>query len=88
MTADVATFAESIYDAFMEKLAAKVAALKVGDPFAADTFQGPQNSQLQYDRIMAHVESGKAEGATVYAGGKRHGTEGFVLHLSFALLDR
>lgn len=43
---------DGIYDKYLALLSKKVAELKVGDPFAADTFQGPQTSQLQYDRIM------------------------------------
>lgn len=70
---------DGIYDKFLELLTAKVKGLKVGNPFDAATFQGPQTSQLQYDRIMAHVESGKQEGATVHLGGERHGTEGYFI---------
>lgn len=60
---------ESIYEKFMEKMEAKVKAIKVGDPFQQETFQGPQVSQLQYDRIMEYIESGKKEGAKVLTGG-------------------
>ncbi|GAA5906122.1 hypothetical protein JCM6882_003567 [Rhodosporidiobolus microsporus] len=70
---------ESIYDQFLEKLTAKVKSIKVGDSFAADTFQGPATSQLQFDRISAHIQSGKDEGATVHTGGERHGTEGYFI---------
>ena len=56
-----------------------VKSLKVGDPFDADTFQGPQVSQLQYDRVMAHIQSGKDEGATCLIGGERHGQEGYFI---------
>lgn len=70
---------DGIYDKFLALLTEKVKALKVGNPFDAATFQGPQTSQLQYDRIMAHVESGKQEGATVHLGGERHGTEGYFI---------
>lgn len=70
---------ESVYDKFLELLTAKVQSIKVGSPFAADTFQGPQTSQLQFDRISEHIKSGKEEGATVHIGGERHGTEGYFL---------
>ncbi|GAA5861126.1 hypothetical protein JCM8547_008043 [Rhodosporidiobolus lusitaniae] len=70
---------ESIYDTFLEKLTAKVKSIKVGSPFAPDTFQGPATSQLQYDRISAHIQSGRDEGATVHLGGERHGTEGYFI---------
>ncbi|GAA5997829.1 aldehyde dehydrogenase family protein [Rhodotorula paludigena] len=70
---------ETIYDEFLEKLTAKVKSIKVGDPFAADSFQGPATSQLQFDRISAHIQAGKDEGATVHLGGNRHGTEGYFI---------
>jgi len=46
---------EGIYDKFVEQFKKRAAANKVGDPFGEDTFQGPQVSQLQYDRIMRYV---------------------------------
>ena len=70
---------EGIYDEFLERLTAKVESLKVGSPFAGDTFQGPQTSEAQYDRIMAHIQIGKDEGATLHTGGKRIGTAGFFI---------
>jgi len=68
-----------IYDKFVEQFKARAIANKVGDPFKADTFQGPQVSQLQYDRIMSYIEHGKAEGATVVTGGERHGDKGYFI---------
>ncbi|KAH9461883.1 hypothetical protein Pst134EB_005799 [Puccinia striiformis f. sp. tritici] len=70
---------EGIYDKFIAALEENVKSLKVGDPFDADTFQGPQVSELQYDRIMAHIKSGKDEGATCLIGGERHGQEGYYI---------
>jgi len=70
---------EGIYDQFMVKFSAKVQSLKVGDPFELDSYQGPQVSELQYDRIMAMIKSGKDQGATVLHGGERHGTEGYFI---------
>jgi aldehyde dehydrogenase (NAD+) len=43
---------EPIYDEFIKRFRERAAANAVGDPFAKDTFQGPQVSQLQFDRIM------------------------------------
>lgn len=70
---------EGIYDKFVEKFKARALANKVGDPFKADTFQGPQVSQLQYDRIMGYIKDGKDAGAKVETGGERHGTEGYFI---------
>ncbi|RVX66813.1 Aldehyde dehydrogenase [Exophiala mesophila] len=68
-----------IYDKFIEAFKARTAKNVVGDPFKADTFQGPQVSKLQFDRIMNYIQSGKEAGATVETGGERHGTEGYFI---------
>jgi aldehyde dehydrogenase (NAD+) len=84
----------SIYDKFMEKFQVHVESLKVGDPFAVGTFQGPQISELQFDRIMGYIKSGKEEGGKILIGGNRHGNEGYFVEptiftgLSFARRDR
>ncbi len=43
---------EGIYDKFVEKFKARAQKNVVGDPFDQNTFQGPQVSQVQFDRIM------------------------------------
>ncbi|KAF8269931.1 aldehyde dehydrogenase domain-containing protein [Lactarius quietus] len=68
---------EGIYDEFVKRFTAKAKELKLGDPFATDSYQGPQVSQIQFDRIMDYINSGKKDGATVHLGGERHGTEGY-----------
>jgi len=68
-----------IYDKFLERFTAKSLSIKLGDPFEQDSHQGPQVSQIQYDRIMGYIDSGKREGATVHLGGERHGTEGYYI---------
>jgi aldehyde dehydrogenase (NAD+) len=45
---------------------------KVGDPFAEDTFQGPQVTKTQYEKVLGYIESGKSEGATLASGGVPH----------------
>ena len=70
---------EGIYDKFIEAFRARAKANKVGDPFLDETFQGPQVSQLQYDRIMEYIKSGKDEGAKVETGGGRHGEKGYFI---------
>lgn len=68
-----------IYDKFVERFKARAQLNKVGDPFAPDTFQGPQVSQIQYDRIMGYIQDGKTAGATVVTGGERHGDKGYFI---------
>ncbi|EMD41318.1 hypothetical protein CERSUDRAFT_78973 [Gelatoporia subvermispora B] len=70
---------EKIYDTFLHKFTEKSKSLKVGDPFALDSFQGPQVSEIQFNRIMGYIDSGKQEGATLHMGGHRIGTEGYFI---------
>jgi aldehyde dehydrogenase (NAD+) len=70
---------EDIYDKFLEAFKKRALANKVGDPFLDETFQGPQVSQLQYDRIMGYIKAGKEEGATIEIGGERHGDKGYFI---------
>ncbi|KAJ7169303.1 aldehyde dehydrogenase [Mycena crocata] len=72
---------EGIYDKFMERFTEMVRALgsATGDVFDSTTNHGPQVSQLQFDRIMGFIESGKKDGATVHIGGERHGQEGYFI---------
>ncbi|KAJ3527925.1 hypothetical protein NM688_g8060 [Phlebia brevispora] len=68
-----------IYDEFLAKFTEKTKSLKVGDPFSPDSYQGPQVSQQQYDRVMGYIESGREAGATVHLGGERWGNEGYFI---------
>ncbi|KAI9810658.1 MAG: aldehyde dehydrogenase (NAD(P)(+)) ald5 [Pycnora praestabilis] len=68
-----------IYDKFVQRFKERAEANKVGDPFGEDTFQGPQVSQLQFDRIMGYIDEGKKEGAKVETGGERQGKEGYFI---------
>jgi aldehyde dehydrogenase (NAD+) len=70
---------EGIYDKFLEAFKKRALQNKVGDPFHHETFQGPQVSQLQFDRIMGYIQSGKEEGAKVEIGGERHGEKGYFI---------
>ena len=41
----------------------------LGNPFDEATYQGPQVSKTQYDRVLDFIESGKTQGAKVALGG-------------------
>ncbi|TCP29248.1 aldehyde dehydrogenase (NAD+) [Scopulibacillus darangshiensis] len=68
---------ESIYDQFMEKFIGKTKKLTLGDPMSQSTHVGSIISQAQVDAIHDYVESAKAEGATVAAGGDQVKVEGY-----------
>ena len=58
-----------VYDAFLAAFTSKMQAVRVGDNFDRAVDQGPQNSKMQYEKILGYIESGKREGATVHLGG-------------------
>ncbi|CAN5116835.1 aldehyde dehydrogenase family protein [soil metagenome] len=62
---------ESIFDRFMEKAIARVAAIRVGDPLDPTTQMGPQASEDQLHKILGYIEIGKLEGAKCLTGGTR-----------------
>ncbi|KAI1201990.1 aldehyde dehydrogenase [Nemania serpens] len=70
---------EGIYDKFVAAFKARAEQNTVGDPFDENTFQGPQVSQLQFDRIMGYIDHGKQDGATIETGGVRHGDKGYFI---------
>jgi aldehyde dehydrogenase len=62
---------EDIYEAFMARCLARIAAIKQGDPLDTDTQLGPQVSAQQIEKIASYVEIGRNEGAEVLIGGER-----------------
>ncbi|KAF9223026.1 aldehyde dehydrogenase [Gyrodon lividus] len=70
---------EAIYDEFLRQFTEQALAIKVGDPFEEDTYQGPQVSETQFKRVMGYIESGKADGANVHIGGTRIGNQGYFI---------
>ncbi|KAI7883218.1 aldehyde dehydrogenase [Lichtheimia hyalospora FSU 10163] len=70
---------EGVYDKFLEKFTQLASSNKVGDGFEEGTYQGPQISQRQFDRIMDYIDIGKKEGATLHKGGNRVGDVGYFI---------
>ena len=64
---------EGVYDAFVNKLAAKVQDIKVGNGFEAGVNQGPMIDDQAIAKIERHVADALAKGATVLAGGLKIG---------------
>ena len=63
---------ESIYDAFVEKLAAGAAKIKVGNGFEQGVAQGPLIDDQAVAKVEEHVADALAKGAKVVTGGKLH----------------
>ena len=60
-----------IHDEFVASLVSQVQDLKVGDPKDERVDMGALAYAGHYHRVMALIESGKAEGASLLTGGKR-----------------
>ena len=63
---------DGVYDAFLERIVARTAALKVGDGAAEGTQIGPLISQKAMSGVSALVDNALAEGARAITGGKPH----------------
>jgi acyl-CoA reductase-like NAD-dependent aldehyde dehydrogenase len=59
-----------VYAEFVERLAAKARTLRIGDPSDPRTQLGPVISEKQRRRVLAYVDSGRAEGARLVTGGR------------------
>ena len=63
---------DGVYDAFAEKLAVAVAALKVGNGVEPGVTQGPLIDQFAVDKVEELIADARAKGARVVCGGRRH----------------
>lgn len=61
-----------VYDAFVEKLATAVQALKVGDGTGAGISQGPLIDMAAVEKVEAHIADALDKGGRLVTGGKRH----------------
>ncbi|MBC7513155.1 MAG: NAD-dependent succinate-semialdehyde dehydrogenase [Herminiimonas sp.] len=66
----------SVYDAFVEKLAAGAKRIVVGSGFDAGIGQGPLIDMQAVEKVMDHVADAMAKGATLVAGGRAHALGG------------
>ena len=62
---------------FLKSLARRMKDAVIGDPLDEATTIGPMVSQRQLDIVLDYIEQGKAEGATLVAGGARLDRPGF-----------
>ena len=62
---------EGVYDQFAQKLAVKVAAMKIGGGLEADVAQGPLIDMKAVEKVEEHIADAVAKGARVVTGGKR-----------------
>jgi succinate-semialdehyde dehydrogenase/glutarate-semialdehyde dehydrogenase len=67
---------DRVYDAFADKLAVAVAALRVGDGFEPGVDQGPLIDAAAVEKVKAHLADAEGKGARIVVGGKRHALGG------------
>ncbi|MBK5518402.1 NADP-dependent succinate-semialdehyde dehydrogenase [Pseudomonas sp. TH10] len=63
---------DKVYDAFVDKLASAVAALKIGDGFTEGVTLGPLIDGKAVAKVREHIEDALAKGAKVVQGGGAH----------------
>jgi betaine-aldehyde dehydrogenase len=60
----------SLLEQFVSAVADLMATVRLGDPFDEATDQGPLISMTHRDRVSAHVEGARVQGAVVVCGGR------------------
>jgi acyl-CoA reductase-like NAD-dependent aldehyde dehydrogenase len=68
-----------VYDVFKERLLARIAAGRVGDPADPETEVGPVVNEKQFEEILEGIQRGRDQGGTVLAGGDRADDEGYLI---------
>ncbi len=61
---------KEVYAAFREKVIEKIRSIRVANGLEADSYMGPVASKNQFHSVLAAIERGKAEGATLVLGGE------------------
>jgi len=62
---------QDVHDALLEKLVAKTASLKIGDPLDPATQVGALISREHTEKVLGYIDQGRSEGARVAVGGGR-----------------
>ncbi len=68
---------DGVYDEFVQKFAAKVKAVKVGNGFEEGVSQGPLIEDAAVDKVVRHVADAVAKGGKILTGGKKMGGQFF-----------
>ncbi len=68
---------DGVYDEFVQKFAAKVKAVKVGNGFEDGVSQGPLIEDAAVEKVVRHVADAVAKGGKILVGGKKMGGQFF-----------
>jgi (Z)-2-((N-methylformamido)methylene)-5-hydroxybutyrolactone dehydrogenase len=61
---------ESVADALVNRIVARAATIKLGDPKDPATEMGPVSNKPQYEKVLSHFASAREQGATIAYGGE------------------
>nr|WP_263574619.1 NAD-dependent succinate-semialdehyde dehydrogenase [Halomonas sp. ML-15] len=67
---------DGVYDAFLEKLAARVATLEVGNGLDEGVVQGPLINAAAVEKVQSHIHDALAKGGRLICGGEPHALGG------------
>ncbi|HXF97388.1 MAG TPA: aldehyde dehydrogenase family protein [Gaiellaceae bacterium] len=70
---------DEVYEAFRERLLARIARGKVGDPADPETEVGPLVNETALENVLGAIERARGEGGTLLAGGARADEEGYLV---------
>ena len=70
---------QGAHDEVVERIAARLQAVKVGPGTVPGTQMGPIISEKQLERVLGYVAAGASQGAQLVTGGKRIDREGFFV---------
>lgn len=74
-------------DPLIEKVAARIADLRIGDGFDPDSEMGPLITRQAQERVAEYVGSAAGEGATVVVDGREQHFEGDGYFIGVSLID-
>ena len=70
---------DSVHDAFVERLAERAKAIRLGDPLDPATEMGPVAFEGHLEHVLRAIGDATAEGATLVTGGRRTDAPGFFV---------
>jgi len=59
-----------VHDELVERVAARAAAIRLGDPTQPETEMGPVANRPQYEKVLGYLRTAREEGAAVACGGE------------------
>jgi (Z)-2-((N-methylformamido)methylene)-5-hydroxybutyrolactone dehydrogenase len=61
---------QDVRDALVERIVRRAETIKIGNPLSPDTEMGPLATGKQYETVLSHFRSARADGAVIACGGQ------------------